>query len=449
MLQTIESINTAINNFVWGVPAMILILGVGLILGLKTKFMALGVASEYLGTSTMFLYGKLALIAAAIYLVVKAVDAIIVTYKEQQEQTKKLVDSLEETESKISEVNSKIKENQDLINEINEHPLDIVDKNTLSRLEDENEQLKIQRDVLREIEKDKKDALSGSTYKQLTKRMDVDTNGYSPAFGTGMTPAYSLIQNNMASEFDNALSKFNLSDNQNILDAYAAMYAIRGYREELKQLSKDRNNDKISVEEYSKKQESLNEQIKYYQQVLNGITAEFIEYKGYLNDSDAAQKLLIDDIDNLIKNYSAFKVETKNFNEIWKELPEEVKKELLEMGKEGTLTAKVLEEKFGDLVIKLNAINVAAQDAADKITNMANEPEDFIDSFNKGLINFFSFTLNVWAIVATNIGAFVIHDARFAKSAEDDFYCAFDISALVGIFDTQNKFAVFLFGVQK
>ncbi len=38
MLQTIESINTAINNFVWGVPAMILILGVGLILAFKTNF---------------------------------------------------------------------------------------------------------------------------------------------------------------------------------------------------------------------------------------------------------------------------------------------------------------------------------------------------------------------------------------------------------------------------
>ena len=38
MLQTIESINTAINNFVWGVPAMILILGVGIILAFKTRF---------------------------------------------------------------------------------------------------------------------------------------------------------------------------------------------------------------------------------------------------------------------------------------------------------------------------------------------------------------------------------------------------------------------------
>lgn len=38
MLQTIESVNTAINNFVWGVPAMILILGVGLLLAFKTRF---------------------------------------------------------------------------------------------------------------------------------------------------------------------------------------------------------------------------------------------------------------------------------------------------------------------------------------------------------------------------------------------------------------------------
>lgn len=38
MLQTIESANTAINNFVWGVPAMICIIGVGLILSFRTRF---------------------------------------------------------------------------------------------------------------------------------------------------------------------------------------------------------------------------------------------------------------------------------------------------------------------------------------------------------------------------------------------------------------------------
>ena len=30
MLAAIESINSAINNFIWGVPAMICIIGVGL-----------------------------------------------------------------------------------------------------------------------------------------------------------------------------------------------------------------------------------------------------------------------------------------------------------------------------------------------------------------------------------------------------------------------------------
>lgn len=38
MLQTIETVNTVINNFIWGVPAMICIIGVGLYLSIRTRF---------------------------------------------------------------------------------------------------------------------------------------------------------------------------------------------------------------------------------------------------------------------------------------------------------------------------------------------------------------------------------------------------------------------------
>lgn len=38
MLHTIESVNSAVNNFVWGVPAMICIIGVGLYLSFRTGF---------------------------------------------------------------------------------------------------------------------------------------------------------------------------------------------------------------------------------------------------------------------------------------------------------------------------------------------------------------------------------------------------------------------------
>lgn len=38
MYQTIESINSAVNNFVWGIPAMVCIFGVGLYLSLRTNF---------------------------------------------------------------------------------------------------------------------------------------------------------------------------------------------------------------------------------------------------------------------------------------------------------------------------------------------------------------------------------------------------------------------------
>ena len=38
MLELIQSVNSAVNNFIWGVPAMICIIGVGLLLTIKTKF---------------------------------------------------------------------------------------------------------------------------------------------------------------------------------------------------------------------------------------------------------------------------------------------------------------------------------------------------------------------------------------------------------------------------
>lgn len=39
MLETIESINNVVNNFIWGGPAMICIIGVGLVLSFRTRFL--------------------------------------------------------------------------------------------------------------------------------------------------------------------------------------------------------------------------------------------------------------------------------------------------------------------------------------------------------------------------------------------------------------------------
>ena len=39
MLHTIESVNSVINDFIWGVPAMICIIGVGLYLSIRTGFL--------------------------------------------------------------------------------------------------------------------------------------------------------------------------------------------------------------------------------------------------------------------------------------------------------------------------------------------------------------------------------------------------------------------------
>ena len=38
MLETIESVNQVVNDFIWGIPAMVCIIGVGLYLSIRTKF---------------------------------------------------------------------------------------------------------------------------------------------------------------------------------------------------------------------------------------------------------------------------------------------------------------------------------------------------------------------------------------------------------------------------
>ena len=55
MLHTIETINTAVNNFVWGIPAMVCILGVGLYLSIRTGF----IQFRKLGYSMKVTLGKL------------------------------------------------------------------------------------------------------------------------------------------------------------------------------------------------------------------------------------------------------------------------------------------------------------------------------------------------------------------------------------------------------
>lgn len=39
MLETIAAVNQTVNNFVWGVPAMVCIIGVGLLLSVRTGFL--------------------------------------------------------------------------------------------------------------------------------------------------------------------------------------------------------------------------------------------------------------------------------------------------------------------------------------------------------------------------------------------------------------------------
>ena len=51
MLHTIESVNSVINDFIWGVPAMICIIGVGLYLSIRTGFLQSAMQRETLSVA--------------------------------------------------------------------------------------------------------------------------------------------------------------------------------------------------------------------------------------------------------------------------------------------------------------------------------------------------------------------------------------------------------------
>ena len=41
MLEPITAVNQAVNSFIWGIPAMVCIIGVGLLLSVRTGFLQL------------------------------------------------------------------------------------------------------------------------------------------------------------------------------------------------------------------------------------------------------------------------------------------------------------------------------------------------------------------------------------------------------------------------
>ena len=54
-METIAAINSAVNNFVWGVPAMVCIIGVGLWLSFRTNFIQI----RRFGTSMRETFGRM------------------------------------------------------------------------------------------------------------------------------------------------------------------------------------------------------------------------------------------------------------------------------------------------------------------------------------------------------------------------------------------------------
>lgn len=67
-METIASINAAINNFVWGISAMVCILGIGLYLSIRTGFIQIRKFGLAMKETFLILYSLVAILGATVNL---------------------------------------------------------------------------------------------------------------------------------------------------------------------------------------------------------------------------------------------------------------------------------------------------------------------------------------------------------------------------------------------
>lgn len=142
-----------------------------------------GYAKQLVATTAKTIGLQLATIAlnlavsAVIGAVMWGVSKVINQMSDLKAEIDNLKSELDDTRSEIEDINSTLDENKKKIEEINQNPLDITNKETLTTLQLENVELERQKKLLEEIEKQKAKELNDTTVEYLNKKSELNTDG--------------------------------------------------------------------------------------------------------------------------------------------------------------------------------------------------------------------------------------------------------------------------------
>lgn len=256
--------------------------------------------------------------------VVKGIDALIVTAKEQKEIVDELNSSYQDTVNKLKDIEEQLKENTQKIQEINENPLSIVDENTLDTLKKENIELERQHILLENLERDKKKALNVETISLINK-------------------------------------------DHSITDTTGDIERVKYYKNQIKQLDE---NDTDYQSQYDKLTEKLNKS----EDSLAKNISKLQEQKESLDLSSESGAHYAKVIDEVIDKYIALdtkKPEFDTFDEIINSDKYGSKKnELIDLAKQNQLTTDIFEKDYHVLSVLFKALGLNIEDVIEKLKTM-------------------------------------------------------------------------------
>lgn len=279
-------------------------------------------------------------VAAGIYGIVKAVDALTTSFDEQVEKVNKASDSYNEAKSNAEENTKELENKKSQLEEINKlegtEPTTKYDKQKAS-LESEIKTLEAKKKILDEIEQREKEKLNREakeTLKTKTGVKEYASDAYAKGnvgFATRVAPLVTdEKQVNIIDKINTELNNYNtLMDVKNSLDE-------KNYG---------------TTQDYANAQEAYQKKIDETKDSILEASKSLIEIKGNLDENDEESKNYIEQIDNIIDRINTW---TNDLNALDKEQDSQSTEELTEREKELESQTNSARQSFSNLTQEID-----------------------------------------------------------------------------------------------
>ena len=311
------------------------------------------------GAATAAFSPHVVAIAAVIGLVVTAIGQVVSSYKTWDEKLEDTTSKIRELENELDTLKDSIEENKEKIKELmslkEERQLTIVEAEELENLIKENEELERQKtlnDIILEQKKQQAQKEAENAFAGSSVYIGQQTKTVSGRYG-GVTQSYSARGNY----------------------AEGLMYQVDRYKEAQEQMDKyAEEGNEYRYEMEKEKAEDAMELIEEYKDKMETIQDNLPEDSPYLDEIKESFDYLINQLGSV----------DEKFNNIWNDTDfEDITNDLYEMAKNGELTADTLNSPaYSEFKTKIDSAGISLEDFVGYVYGLIEVSDDAATSVN-------------------------------------------------------------------